>query len=69
MLQALEGLARAHQQSIADRDLKPQHILLSHGIASISDFGMAKNFPRAGLSGMSLTGSYAGTPLFMPVES
>ena len=29
---------------------------------------MAKNFQQAGLSGMSLTGTFAGTPLFMPRE-
>ena len=39
------------------RDLKPQNILLSDANARISDFGMAKNFQQAGLSGMSLTGT------------
>jgi len=34
----------------------------------VSDFGLAKNFQIAGLSGMSLTGQYAGTPVFMPPE-
>lgn len=68
MIQTLEGLAHAHEQNIVHRDLKPQNILLSHGIARIADFGMAKNFQQAGLSGMSLTGSYAGTPVFMPRE-
>ena len=29
---------------------------------------MSKNFPRAGLSGMSMTGKTAGTPVFMPPE-
>ena len=68
MLDALEGLAHAHQQGIVHRDLKPQNILLTRGMARISDFGLAKNFQQSGLSGMSLTGAYAGTPLFMPRE-
>ena len=34
----------------------------------LSDFGLAKSFQQAGLSGMSMTGGYAGTPVFMPRE-
>jgi pSer/pThr/pTyr-binding forkhead associated (FHA) protein len=68
MLAALEGLAHAHQSGIVHRDLKPQNILLDRGVARISDFGLAKNFQQAGFSGLSITGNYAGTPLFMPRE-
>jgi pSer/pThr/pTyr-binding forkhead associated (FHA) protein len=68
MLAALEGLAHAHQRGIVHRDLKPQNILLDRGVARISDFGLAKNFQQAGFSGLSITGNYAGTPLFMPRE-
>jgi pSer/pThr/pTyr-binding forkhead associated (FHA) protein len=68
MLAALEGLAHAHASGIVHRDLKPQNILLDRGVARISDFGLAKNFQQAGLSGLSVTGNYAGTPLFMPRE-
>jgi serine/threonine protein kinase len=72
MLQALEGLAFAHQNSIVHRDLKPQNILLTgregNWTAKIADLGMAKNFDQAGFSGMTATGSYAGTYPFMPRE-
>ncbi len=72
MCQALEGLAFAHQKDIVHRDLKPQNILLTGRegtwTAKIADLGMAKNFDKAGFSGMTATGSYAGTYPFMPRE-
>lgn len=72
MLQALDGLAFAHTKGIVHRDLKPSNILLtgtpSRPVAKLADLGLAKNFDKAGFSGMTVTGSYAGTPLFMPKE-
>lgn len=72
MLQALEGLAYAHGQGVVHRDLKPSNILLSGTpatpIAKIADLGLAKNFDKAGFSGMTVTGAFAGTPFFMPKE-
>lgn len=72
MLDALAGLAYAHQQDFVHRDLKPGNILLAgpqgQRVAKITDLGLAKNFREAGLSGMTVTGSVAGTPVFMPRE-
>lgn len=72
MRQALQGLAFVHQRSVVHRDLKPHNILLAGTPASpcakIADLGLAKNFERAGLSGHTMTGAYAGTPFYMPKE-
>lgn len=70
--QALEGLAYAHEQGFVHRDLKPANILLAgtdaKRIAKVSDFGLAKSFDQAGLSGLTVTGATAGTYAFMPRE-
>ncbi len=72
MRQALEGLAFAHSKGVVHRDLKPSNILLSGSpaspVAKLADMGLAKNFEKAGFSGMTVTGAYAGTPIFMPKE-
>lgn len=70
MLDALAGLAHAHARGFVHRDLKPANVLLAapgRG-AKIADFGFAKNFEKAGLSGMTRTGTTAGTYPFMPRE-
>lgn len=71
ILQTLDGLSYAHAQGFVHRDLKPQNILLTSqrgGMAKISDFGLAKSFEMAGLSGMTISGEVAGTVFFMPRE-
>ncbi|MCX6162302.1 MAG: serine/threonine-protein kinase [Ignavibacteriae bacterium] len=72
MIQVLEGLEYAHSKSLVHRDIKPENILLQRNrtgnIAKISDFGLAKNFQRAGLSGMTVSGAFAGSFYFMPKE-
>jgi serine/threonine protein kinase len=72
MLQCLDGLAFAHGVGIVHRDLKPQNVLLQQvagrWVAKISDFGLAKSFERAGLSGLTATGRVGGTYHYMPRE-
>jgi len=69
ILQALDGLAFAHERGFVHRDIKPDNILLAgDGSVRITDFGLAKSFEQAGLSGMTATGTVGGTPYFMPRE-
>ena len=55
---------------VVHRDLSPHNLLLSKQngkqIAKVGDFGLAKAFDTAGLSGQTFTGSQAGKPSFMP---
>lgn len=52
------------------RDLKPGNIFLANvggkQVAKVGDYGLAKAFDLAGLSGQTLTGSTVGTLGFMP---
>jgi hypothetical protein len=76
LLQALAGLGYAHTAPLPDRsvglvhrDIKPGNILLARQgrelVAKVADFGLAKAFDRAGLSGMTMTGAIGGTMPFM----
>ncbi|GMQ97308.1 MAG: hypothetical protein BMS9Abin15_1017 [Gammaproteobacteria bacterium] len=55
---------------LVHRDLKPANIYLTDDagalVAKVGDFGLAKAFDSAGLSGQTATGSVAGTPYYMP---
>ncbi len=72
MLHVLRGLAHAHEHDYVHRDLRPANILLSGNdtdwCAQIADFGLAKSFDKAGMSGMTATGAYTATLDYMPRE-
>lgn len=57
-------------KGLVHRDLKPGNLLLSNidgkFIVKIGDYGLAKAFDFAGLSGQTLSGTQAGTPVFIP---
>ena len=65
MRQSLKGLSYAHERGYVHRDLKPANILLHKTergwVTRIGDFGLAKNFQKAGFSGMTATGTQAST--------
>jgi serine/threonine-protein kinase len=65
------ALAYAHGEGIVHRDIKPENVLLSHGTAVVTDFGIAKAISAArtqdGGAAATLTqaGGSIGTPAYM----
>ena len=65
------ALAHAHEKGIVHRDIKPENVLLSQGIALVTDFGVAKAIlasTTAGRSALTSAGVAIGTPAYMSPE-
>ena len=70
--QTLDALSYAHAQGYIHRDIKDQNILVSGALpnlsAKLTDFGLAKSFTQAGMSGVTVAGEMAGTLAYMSPE-
>jgi serine/threonine protein kinase len=73
IVESLDGLAHIHSQGIVHRDIKPENILLKsdgkNGLTpKLADFGLAREFTKAGGSVLTQIGKPMGTILFMAPE-
>jgi len=68
------ALAYAHGEGVVHRDIKPENVILSGGVAVVTDFGVAKAMDLAATEGggsksaLTSRGVALGTPAYMAPE-